>query len=106
MGLFSFNKRIKHRRFDYTPRYYDPEKEALKERIEQYSGDQGDLNKAKSRIKSGLRQKYRADQSYKKALQRKSNVRLIMIILILLFLSYMLLQSDRIFHILDSFTNG
>ena len=106
MGLFSFNKRIKHRRFDYTPRYYDPEKEALKERIEQYKGDQSELNKTKSRIKSGLRQKYRADQEYKKSLQRKSNVRLLLIIIILLFLSYMLLQSDKILTILQTFSNG
>ncbi|NBB87766.1 MAG: hypothetical protein GVY12_16280 [Bacteroidetes bacterium] len=27
MGLFSTGKRRKHKRFDYEPRYYNPEKE-------------------------------------------------------------------------------
>ncbi len=27
MGLFSFGTRKKHKRFDYEPRYYNPEKE-------------------------------------------------------------------------------
>lgn len=106
MGFFSFNKRIKHRTFDYTPRYYDPEKEALKERIDQYSGEQGEINNTKNRIKIGLRQKYRADQQFKKSLQRKSNLRLLMIIIILLFLSYMFLKSDRILNIIQTFSNG
>jgi hypothetical protein len=34
MGLFLRTKRVKHRRFDYQPRFYNPEKEQkLRQRI-------------------------------------------------------------------------
>ena len=34
MGLFTPTKRVKHRRFSYEPRFYDPEKEKkIKERL-------------------------------------------------------------------------
>ena len=105
MGFFSFNKKFKHRTFDYTPRYYDPEKEALKERLDQYKKDdhEVDIEKTKRRIQSGLKAKYRADPAFKKAQTKNSNIRLILIILALLIIAMIFLQSEGLMRILENF---
>jgi len=105
MGFFSFNKRIKHRTFDYTPRYYDPQKEELKERLAQYENDGEGINleKTKQRIQSGLKSKYRADAGFKKSQTKNSNVRLILIILALFLISILFLRSDGLIKILENF---
>lgn len=104
MGFFSFNKRIKHRTFDYTPRYYDPKKEELKERMEQYkkNKDEVDLEKTKRRISSGMRAKYRADSNFKKQQTRNSNIRLIIIFMVILVLTYFVLISDGLLRFLEN----
>ena len=106
MGLFSFHKRTKHRSFEYIPRYYDPEKEALEQRRKLYDKSEDGLDMTKERIKSGFKHRYRGDQKFRSSQVSKSNIRLVYIILILAFLSYLFLQSDGILKILESFTNG
>ena len=106
MSFFSFNKRIKHRSFDYTPRYYDPEKEAMAERMEQYQDGGNEVEKTKRRIRSGLKQKYRADLTVKKKARRDSNVRLLMIIIVLITITIFFLQSSSILNFVETFTNG
>lgn len=92
MGLFSFGKRPNHRRFDYIPRYYDPAKEELEERLNKYkSGDQklkaGGTELMKSRIRGGFRRNYRTGGQDYKAATKKSNMRLLMIMGLLLLLT-------------------
>jgi len=103
MGLFSFNKRPKHNSFDYTPRFYDPDKEALDQRIERHNAT-NDPEAAKDRIRSGLKNKYRGDKKFRASETKKSNIRLIVIIGVLLGLSMLLMQSDGFLKILQSFT--
>ncbi len=104
MGTFGFFKRPKPRGFGYTPRYYDPQKEELHERLAKYSTDMSEEQKAKERIKTGLRYKFYGDASYRQKQVNKSNFRLLYIMAILFFITYLILKSDRIIRIIESFS--
>ena len=100
--MFKFNKQPKYKRFDYIPRYYDPQKEELDKIVDKYK-EGGDADAAKERIKSGLRNKYRGDSNYKKAQERSSNIRLISIIFVLFLITYLILKSETIVRMMESF---
>lgn len=102
MGLFRFNKIPRHKKFDYIPRYYDPKKEELEELVNAYK-DLNDTDNAKQRIRSGLRNKYRGDNAYKRKHERSANIRLISIIFILFVVTYLILRSDTILRMMESF---
>lgn len=102
MGLIKFNKTPKHKKFDYIPRYYDPKKEELEQLVNAYE-DPSNADSAKRRIKAGLRNKYRGDSTYQRKHERSANIRLISIIFILFVLTYLLLQSDSILKMMESF---
>ena len=99
-----FGKRPKHRKFDYTPRYYDPEKEALEKTINQYKGDRSDESKMKDRISSGLRNRYAGDEQYRKKHVKRSNLRIVYISFFLVMVTYLILKSERILQMVESFT--
>lgn len=101
-----FGKRPKHRKFDYSPRFWDPEKEALEQQVNQYNGDLSDQNKVKQRISSGLRNRYAGDEQYKKQTVKKSNLRILYIVFILAILTYLILKSDRILRMVELFEAG
>jgi len=103
MLSFGFGKRPKHKKFAYIPRFYDEDKERLEERLSQHQGDLSDEVKVKQRISMGLRQGYVGDASYRKSHVKKSNLRILYILIILMFLSYLILTSDKIQLILESF---
>ena len=102
MPGFGFGKRPKPRRFDYIPRFYDEAKEELEERMKKYKGDMSEEEKVKHRISSGLRNKYYGDPAYRSRQVKKSNLRLVYIILILFFVTYLILKSERFLKIIDS----
>jgi hypothetical protein len=91
MGLPRFIKLPGHKQFNYSPRYWDPEKEAREERIRQIRQEMGidvpsDPNR--STIKRGsFRQ---ASQKAKVKASRSSNIRLVIILAVLLVLAYLL----------------
>jgi len=91
MGIPRFIKLPSHKRFEYTPRYWDPEKEEREERIRQIKREAGievpsDPNR--TTIKRGsFRQVH---QKTKVRATRNSNIRLVVILLVLLFLAYLL----------------
>jgi len=105
MPPIGFGKRPNPRKFDYNPRYYDAEKEERDKRMAKYknSGEQSEQEKVKDRIKSGLRQKYNNDPSYRSKQLRKSNIRLFYIIGILVMAAYLLLKSDLFRRFFESF---
>ena len=105
MSFFKFNKRAKHKKFDYIPRYYDPKKEDLENIVDSYK-DMNNAVSAKNRIRSGLRSRYRGDTSYKRSQQRSANLRLISIIFILFLIAYLILQSDTIGRMMEAFMGG
>ncbi len=98
MGFLGFGKRTKHRSFDYIPRYYDPEKEELQERLRRYkstesTADNNNTELAKQRIRGGFRRNSRASSEATKIANKKSNMRLLMIIATLLLITYYFINN-------------
>jgi hypothetical protein len=79
----------KSKAFTFTPRFYDPVKEELEEREKQREiRKQDDLEGAKMRIRSGFKNKYKADANFAQKSKRQQNIRLLLIIGILLLGAY------------------
>ena len=93
MGIFNFGKRIKNRQFDYVPRYYDPDKEELENRLKKYRREVSDTELSKQRIRGGFRRKYRVENDYAKKSVRRSNRILLMTICVLLLLTYLFITE-------------
>ncbi len=91
MGIPRFIKLPTHKQFNYSPRYWDPEKEEREERIRQIKLEMGievpsDPNR--TTIKRGsFRQ---ASRHTKVKATRSSNIRLVIILAVLLMLAYLL----------------
>jgi hypothetical protein len=105
MLKFGWGPKIKSRKFEYIPRYYDPEKEAFEERLQMLQekyGDRADLNveKMKMRIKQGLRAKSNADPTTRIQAEKAAAFKRMIIIAVLVVLVIMILQSDKIEKIL------
>jgi hypothetical protein len=94
MGIPRFIKLPSYKRFEYSPRYWDPEKEAREERIRRIKQEMGiDVPSDPNRttIKRGsFRQ---ARQKAKVRATRGSNIRLVVILAVLFFLAYLLFFS-------------
>ena len=71
--------------------------------VANYKEGMNEEEKAKHRIRAGLRNKYYGDPKYRASQVKKSNLRLISIILILFFVTYLILKSDRLIRIIESF---
>ena len=57
MALMSFFKTPKNQKFDYKPRYWDPKKEALEERLSKYKEEnKGDTKAVKARLRRGFKE--------------------------------------------------
>ncbi len=91
MAFFSFFNRPKHQTFDYKPRFYDPDKEEREARMAKYRRDADDSSIAKSRISAGFRQ--RTKRGYTGTNTRRSNLRLIAILVVLLYMTYYFIQK-------------
>lgn len=90
MKIRFLNKTIEHKRFDYTPMYYDEKKEALNKKKELYRRmNAGELSEGEK--KDLLRQEMRQSWSrtnYRKSQEKASNIRILILILVLLALGY------------------
>ncbi len=96
MGFISFGSKIKNRRFDYVPRYYDPEKEEREARIKQYTKEysESDTELAQSRIRASFRKKYRVkEDAYMSKSKKRSNRILMMVLVLLLIVCYIFLTE-------------
>ncbi|MFZ4425640.1 MAG: hypothetical protein ACOYOO_00650 [Saprospiraceae bacterium] len=85
----------KHKQFEYQPRYWDAEKEALQERIrkKQEARDAG-LEGMRERVKMGFRRSsFLQDQSYRKRAAFRSNMTLLAVVVALLGLTYLFLNK-------------
>ncbi|UCG26932.1 MAG: hypothetical protein JSV24_08105 [Bacteroidales bacterium] len=90
MGIPRFFSTPKPKQFNYIPRYYDEQKEALEERIREIEMEMG-VNKGEAyrpRIRRGQMSNY--FRRKQKRVQKQSNIRLVIIILFLLLISYFL----------------
>ena len=107
MIKIGFGKRVKPKSFGFIPRFYDPVKEERNERLAKYQETDDasvQVDQLKSRIKSGLRQKFYGDPNIRSNVERRSNIRLLFIIITLFLISYVILKSDRFLTMLDVFT--
>jgi len=107
MIKIGFGNRIKPKAFGFIPRYYDPVKEELEERIKKYKTSAvpvDDVENMKNRIKSGLRMKHYGDPSARSSAARKSNIRLFYIICVLVFAAYILMSSNKIISMIEAFS--
>ncbi|MCR9288665.1 MAG: hypothetical protein NXI23_14915 [Bacteroidetes bacterium] len=93
MALLRFFKTPKHQRFGYIPRYWNPEKEELLERVKRAKGaGQGDTDAIKSRIRGGFKSRggYVTNDSRARQTAR-SNMILVIVIFALIVVSYLAL---------------
>ena len=107
MIKIGFGKRVRPKSFGFIPRFYDPVKEDLKERIAKYEETDDasvQVDQMKNRIKSGMRQKFYGDPNLRSNVERQSNIRLLFIIITLILISYVIMKSDRFLSLLDVFT--
>ena len=91
MGIPRVIKLPGHKRYEYTPRYWDPEKEEFEERVRQIKQEIGidvprDPNK--TTIKRGSFRQVR--QQTKIRASRNSNLRLVVILASLLVIAYLI----------------
>ena len=91
MGIPRFIKLPGYKQFNYSPRYWDPEKEEREDRIRRIKQEMGiDLpsDPNRSTIRRGsFRQ---ASQKTKVKATRSSNIRLLIILAVLFLLAYLL----------------
>ena len=99
---FKLGRVPKHYSFEYIPRFYDPEEEERKKREVDYS--EGDASaKLKEQIRYGLkgqRTSTYAFRTQRSKMTADSNRRLMYIIAVMLFIGYLLWNSDRIERVL------
>jgi len=94
MFRYSLFKSPKPLQYTYIPRYYDPEKEELHERIRAAKKDAGDpIEGMKARIGKSYHERLRErNQSTRRAV-RQSNTRVFVIIAVLFVLAYLFLTE-------------
>ena len=87
--LPSFFKQNQHKRFEYSPRFYDERKERLEEIRKKYS-ESGEAKKFSSEgFRMRMSSEWRSGSSRKSS--RGTNMRLILIVMALILLSYLIL---------------
>lgn len=93
MAMRNFLKLPKHQQYHYRPRYWDPEKEEIRERLKQIDElkEQG-ADGMKARISSGFKRGYLADNRLRKRQMMRSNMLLLAIVVFLLMVAYIFLN--------------
>jgi len=98
MALMRFFKTPKNQKFDYKPRYWDPKKEALEERLGKYKEEnKGDTDAVKNRLKKGFKGKgasmdFRKTREIRTKELRRSNRVLLITVVVLALLAYILFE--------------
>ncbi len=96
---FTFIKIPSHRRFQYDPIYYNPKEEERKERIRRIKQEMGETVEQDGgkgyaeRIRGGMRRRIKSHFEVTRSERKKSNLRLIIILIALFILFYYLLNS-------------
>lgn len=102
MSFFSFNKIASHRIFNYSARYYDADKEARDAIVRRAKVEAGlipehemdsNVENAKLRISKAYHSRG-ISNNYKRSSHRKSNIRIVIIIIILSGFAYILLNFN------------
>ena len=106
MAVLRFFRVPKHQQYDYKPRYWDPKREELDERLKQIEERAGsDPQAIKARLSGGgFRRGYQADGRYRQRHVLRSNIILLSIVVVLIIFSYLFLSVylPRIVNILET----
>ena len=90
MAVLRFFKTPKHQQYQYKPRFWDPKKEELEERMKQIeAAKEGDVEAMKARLAATFRKGYSNDTHLRKRQVMRSNLILLGIIVLLIILSYL-----------------
>ena len=93
MALLRFFKPPPHQRYEYKPRFWNPEKEDLKERLDRASEEKkGDAEMMKSRISDHfIRRSSRGGVApgFRERQVASSNFRLILVLAVIIILTYL-----------------
>lgn len=90
MGFF---KLYKPRKYNYRPIYYDPKKEAQKEREAKYAQKENETGEFKTSIERGsFRKELDSRNRAYRDNARQSNIRLVIIIALLFLIAYFLMK--------------
>ena len=85
MRFIRLQKVPKHKKFDYTPRHYDAQKEELMQRVEAAKGNSDvNIEASKGRIKSQLRRGRNNNPALRSKQVVKSNKMILAIVVILI----------------------
>lgn len=93
-----FFKVPKNQKFDYKPRFWDPKKEALEERMSKYKTEnKGDTKAVKDRLRKGFKGKgasvgFRETREIRSKELKRSNRVLLITVIVLALLSYVLFE--------------
>ena len=91
-GMRSFFRVPKHQQFEYRPRFYNPQKEDLEERLAAVEErKQEGLEGTKHRIRHGIRRSFEQDERYLRQQTMRSNLIVAGIVVMLLIVGYMLI---------------
>ena len=90
MAMINFFKSPRHRQFNYEPLYYNERKEQLDQRVKEIEAE---MSRKKDKpysslLRRGMKKGYFSEL---KRAKKKSNIRLIIILLFLVLISYLLL---------------
>ena len=90
MAIPSFFKINKNKQFNFIPRYYDPQKEDLEKRIRSIEQEMGvkEGEAYRPSLRKGQMRNY--FRGKKRKAQKQSNIRLIIILIVLFIISYFL----------------
>lgn len=92
-----FMKVNKHKRFSYSPRYYDERKERIQRIREAYSDKEGNSPSEKqAQVRDRIQSAWQTEKSYSQQ-SRIANVRLIIILVALILAVYFILGYVDIF---------
>ncbi|NNE29105.1 MAG: hypothetical protein HKN16_05690 [Saprospiraceae bacterium] len=76
----------RHQRFEYNPRYWNPDKEERENRLKraQQMKEEGNVEGMKARISTGLRRGGARDTDYRRKMVQKANFRLMTVLISLI----------------------
>jgi len=83
----------RHQRFEYKPRYWDPDKEERRKRLEHVEllKERGNVESMKARISSGLKRGGRRDATYRAKMVKQANIRLFVVLVSVILISLVLI---------------
>jgi cytoskeletal protein RodZ len=90
---FSFFKNTKPRKFDPIPRFYEPDKEFLEDKLNYKRDESEKYSKIKANIRSNFRNSHTGFGVNRSGKRRNynSNIRLVVILIFLIVITYILL---------------